>query len=71
MSALIDFVDDEDVKRVLIFWDPKSNALTAGQNAPATYVHLIIPRDRFFPRRKGGCPLICAVAAVAPRCRLP
>ena len=65
-------MDDEDVKRVLIFWDPKSNALTAGQNAPATYVHLLSsPAIDFSRRRKGGCPLICAVAAVAPRCRLP
>ena len=60
-------MDDEDVKRVLIFWDPKSNALTAGQNAPATYVHLLSsPAIDFSAAPKRGLP-ICALAAVDPR----
>ena len=55
------------MKRVLIFWDPKSNALTAGQNAPATYVHLLSsPAIDFSPAPKRG-----AAHLRAGRCRPP
>ena len=35
-NAIIDFLDEEDVKHVYIFNDPKSGELAAHQNAPAT-----------------------------------
>lgn len=35
-NALVDFLDDEDVKHVFVFNDPKSGELVASQHAPNT-----------------------------------
>jgi hypothetical protein len=35
-NAIIDFLDEEDVKHVYVFNDPKSGELVASQTAPNT-----------------------------------